>query len=307
MSREDLDRIRFGMATLMREPSGRKRADVLDTAYELGIRRFDTAPIYGLGRADAELRALVSRVGPSGMEITTKFGRELRPLAVALARVQRPMRAAIRTIPGIRRAARSGSGGVKATALPNAHVVVDRVNRAADFIGVPEFAELLTHEVQWSEGWSQLLKTLSGGDISLRARTVGVSGPATLLRGYSGLEPSDVGVVQSPLFDRAAVSGSQVPVLYAAMSTLLARANEIVDRGAPSLVRESIFRLADGGQLHGQLLAAFLNMNPNAHVVVGTSSGRHLRQLVEAVADTTESESSLNELFAGQYDTGRES
>jgi D-threo-aldose 1-dehydrogenase len=68
----------FGCASLYGLPGSRDRRAVLESAYDLGIRHFDVAPIYGLGIAEAEL-ADFAQTRPD-IRIATKFG--IRPSVV---------------------------------------------------------------------------------------------------------------------------------------------------------------------------------------------------------------------------------
>jgi D-threo-aldose 1-dehydrogenase len=80
----------FGCAGLHSLPGRRERSAVLESAYDLGIRHFDVAPIYGLGRAEAELATFAQR--HPDIRIATKFG--IRPTAVGhlAGMVQPPIR-----------------------------------------------------------------------------------------------------------------------------------------------------------------------------------------------------------------------
>ncbi len=80
----------FGCAGLHSLPGRRERRAVLESAYDLGIRHFDVAPIYGLGRAEAELAAFAQR--HPDIRIATKFG--IRPTAIGhlAGLVQPPIR-----------------------------------------------------------------------------------------------------------------------------------------------------------------------------------------------------------------------
>lgn len=68
----------FGCASLYGLPGRRDRRAVLESAYDLGIRHFDVAPIYGLGLAEAELADFAKT--RSDIRIATKFG--LKPTVV---------------------------------------------------------------------------------------------------------------------------------------------------------------------------------------------------------------------------------
>ena len=96
----------FGCATLFRASDPEQRSHLLHAAYDAGIRHFDVAPIYGLGRGEAELGNF-TRAHRSEVTITTKFG--IRPTMAArgLAYAQRPVRRTFESKPAIRDQARA--------------------------------------------------------------------------------------------------------------------------------------------------------------------------------------------------------
>ena len=96
----------FGCATLFRASDPAQRSRLLHAAYDAGIRHFDVAPMYGLGRAEPELGRF-TRVHRSEVTIATKFG--IRPTLAArgLAYAQRPVRRTFESKPTIRDQARA--------------------------------------------------------------------------------------------------------------------------------------------------------------------------------------------------------
>jgi D-threo-aldose 1-dehydrogenase len=100
----------FGCASLFRIPRSAQRSRLLHTVYDAGIRHFDVAPMYGLGRAEHELGAF-ARARRAEVTIATKFG--IRPTLVArgLAYVQGPARRAFAARPAIRDQARVHAAG----------------------------------------------------------------------------------------------------------------------------------------------------------------------------------------------------
>ena len=91
----------FGCATLFRASDPAQRSRLLHAAYDAGIRHFDVAPMYGLGRAESELGRF-TRMHRSDVTIATKFG--IRPTLVVrgLAYAQRPVRRMFASKPTIR-------------------------------------------------------------------------------------------------------------------------------------------------------------------------------------------------------------
>ncbi len=91
----------------MRLPSRRRRQQLLGEAFEQGIAHFDTARMYGLGMAEAELGRF-ARGRRDEITIATKFG--IEPGAPRLARLQAPARAAVARVPALRAALKRGGG-----------------------------------------------------------------------------------------------------------------------------------------------------------------------------------------------------
>ncbi len=94
-------RIGFGCAGLLREPSPRLRRQLLESAFDHGIRHFDVARMYGLGAAEGEL-AHVLRGRREEVVVATKFGIEPGRSAGRLARLQGPARELLARFPALR-------------------------------------------------------------------------------------------------------------------------------------------------------------------------------------------------------------
>jgi D-threo-aldose 1-dehydrogenase len=96
----------FGCASLFRISSPAGRSELLHTAYDAGLRHFDVAPMYGLGRAERELGTF-ARPRRAELTIATKFG--IRPTLAtrSLAYAQGPVRRLFAARPGLRDQARA--------------------------------------------------------------------------------------------------------------------------------------------------------------------------------------------------------
>lgn len=90
--------IGLGTAGLFSLPTVRQRQAILRRAYEIGIRHFDVAPIYGLGRAESELASIIGSCR-SDITVTSKVGLYLTPFASALGYCQQAPRAILRRLP----------------------------------------------------------------------------------------------------------------------------------------------------------------------------------------------------------------
>jgi D-threo-aldose 1-dehydrogenase len=94
-------RIGFGCAGLMREASPARRREVLEAAFQEGIRHFDVARMYGFGAAEKELGRF-ARGRRDQLVIATKFGIEPSLAPRRLARLQGPARRLIARYPALR-------------------------------------------------------------------------------------------------------------------------------------------------------------------------------------------------------------
>lgn len=94
----------FGCGGLMQAPSRKERLAVLAAAVDNGITHFDTARMYGLGMAEAELGAFLRTVDRDAVTVATKFGIDVGGMARRLGRFQAPARALLRAAPRLRAA-----------------------------------------------------------------------------------------------------------------------------------------------------------------------------------------------------------
>jgi D-threo-aldose 1-dehydrogenase len=106
----------FGCANLFALPSTTARLALLDAAYDAGVRHFDVAPMYGLGRAEGQLSGFLRR-HRGDVVVSTKFGIRATTLARGLGGAQRPVRQAFNAMPALRGYARASAAGPRSGAL----------------------------------------------------------------------------------------------------------------------------------------------------------------------------------------------
>lgn len=276
----------MGVATLMREPSAKKRRRLLDHAYELGYRHFDVAPVYGLGAGETELGMFLA--GHGDVVVTTKVGLAPGRGARLVAHVQGPLRAALRTFPALRSLAKSRSSVAAASVEVTADTMVASLEQSLQRLQVESVDRLLLHEVPAAD---------LSGDALLAARTLvergsvrqfGVSGPPAVIRA-SDVDAHDVvSVVQtsdslapSSYFSRRDVSW----VHYGVLSMNLQRLAPVLDDRAR---RESLENLLDRPlrsleDMAGVLVLLSAAARPGAVVLVGTTRTDHLETAARAV------------------------
>jgi D-threo-aldose 1-dehydrogenase len=100
----------FGSANLFRLPGAAQRAEIMQVAYDAGVRHFDVAPMYGLGRAETELGGF-ARGRRDTITIATRFGIAPTRLARGLGRGQGPARRILEAFPALRKQARKQAAG----------------------------------------------------------------------------------------------------------------------------------------------------------------------------------------------------
>jgi len=96
--------IGFGCAGLFGLVRKQDRRAMLEAAYDVGIRHFDVAPIYGLGIAEAELGEFLSR--HDEVTVGTKFGLDVTGFGRLAGATQAPIRRVLNRAPALNRAAK---------------------------------------------------------------------------------------------------------------------------------------------------------------------------------------------------------
>ena len=84
LGRTDVRVTRLGLGStpfgnLLSEVPGDTAREAIETAWDLGLRYFDTAPFYGYGLAEERVGAVVSRRPRAEFTLSTKIGRLVRP------------------------------------------------------------------------------------------------------------------------------------------------------------------------------------------------------------------------------------
>ena len=128
-------RLGFGSSSVMGALGWRESLALLETAYDAGIRHFDTAPMYGFGEAETCLGEFASR-HRGEVTVTSKFGIPA-PAGKPLVRVARTiMRPVVQAFPGLKkrlqRGAPAASSEPKAPREANPIFTVDRARASLE-------------------------------------------------------------------------------------------------------------------------------------------------------------------------------
>jgi len=135
----------FGCGGLLQSPSRKERMAVLGSAVDSGITHFDTARMYGLGMAEAELGAFVRTVGRDAVTVATKFGIDVGGAARRLGRFQAPARALLRKAPALRRAVKRNQGPDTTARVYDASVAARSLDESLAALGVDYVDILFVH------------------------------------------------------------------------------------------------------------------------------------------------------------------
>lgn len=135
----------FGCGGLMQSPSRAERVAVLASAVDSGITHFDTARMYGLGMAEAELGAFLRTVRRDTVTIATKFGIDVGGAARHLGRFQAPARALLRQAPALRRAVKRRAESPPTARSYDATIAARSLDRSLAALGVDYVDILFVH------------------------------------------------------------------------------------------------------------------------------------------------------------------
>jgi len=285
----------FGCATLFRASDPAQRSRLLHAAFEAGIRHFDVAPMYGLGRAEPELGSF-TRAHRSEVTIATKFG--IRPTLAArcLAYAQRPVRRTFESKPAIRDHTRAHAtvpsrllydkSGYDAS---GARRSLQRSLRAlkTDYVDLLLLHDPLPGSVRSDEVSSFLEDARAAGLI----RSWGISG-APETTGVVAQSFSQVPVLQLPddIFVqslRRPAAGSAF-ITFGVISRALARIVEHVRSDEPTRSRWENIIGADCGDpdvTSSFLLRAALKANSSGVVLFGATQLSHIRTAATALEE----------------------
>lgn len=297
-------RIGFGCGSLFRLPTSEDRRALLDAAYDAGIRHFDVAPSYGLGRAEEELGRFV-RGRRSEVTIATKYGLQLSGAATAAAGAQRALRVALDAMPALKKwVVRRRLAYAKTDHGPgHAQASLEKSLRA---LGVDALDLFFVHEPPGAGIPADALAQWKSEATARGAiRAFGAAGAMPAVAEAARAAPSLVDVAQfdndllGRQLEREGRELSQPVITFgsmrpASMLSALAR-----DRGFVERIRaETGFDLSKRDDLSGILLAYALRANPRGVVLVFTSKKERIASLVRWEARAAAETEALSHVFS---------
>lgn len=252
-------RIGFGTSRLHHVPR-KRRAALLETAYALGIRHFDTAPAYGDGLAELTLGAVLAD-RRSSITIGTKFGIGADPFGLAAERRNPYLGEIARALLAIGRrlGARQTLHQRFEAELLEQSVTASLERLRTDYIDILFLHEPDVSDFHELEGLFQCLRALRRKGV---IRAIGVAGSWTRIRELVKGRRDDIDVVQTgegewteecvPAFTYGAISGS----------------------------KQTFWKVRRGKQDVAARLNAALERRKKGVVLVSTTRCEHLQELV---------------------------
>jgi D-threo-aldose 1-dehydrogenase len=286
-----LTRLCFGTGTLFRLHSSRERQRLLDAAYALGIRHFDTARSYGLGDAEREVGRFLAR-HRGHVTVATKFGMRVSRTGSLLKPLQTAARRVVGMFPTLRKQLRRRQPPIIAPRCFALASAKDSLQTSLRELAVERIDILFLHEPDQHsaippelEDW---LATIRDTGI---LRAWGLSGPLPCIAAVREHSPGLAAVMQyasdavsrltspppppGPQLTYSPFANALEPILAALAKSTLA-ATEWKSRVDLPARKETV----------AQLLLTDNCLEPNCNpVVFSTTSVHHLESLVQAAYD----------------------
>jgi choline dehydrogenase-like flavoprotein len=283
-------RLGFGCASLMQLPSQRQRQRLLEEAFEQGLRHFDVARMYGLGRAEHELGRF-ARSRRDQVSIGTKFGIEASASGM-MARLQAPARAAIGRVPALREALKRRSGAFELPRRYDAATARASLELSLEALGTDYVDFLFVHDPTSSDlvDMEELRSTLEELRQAGYVRAWGVSGdPDPCLGLARSAGAPAVLQVRDDIFDPAPIVGAEAPAItFGVLSSALGRIHNCLVADPEMRSRWSTLVGRDCGDpetLAALLLQDALERNPDGMVLFGTTRPPRLASALHAAEE----------------------
>jgi D-threo-aldose 1-dehydrogenase len=282
----------YGCSQLMGGITRAESIALLETAFDAGIRHFDTAPSYGYGQSERVLgEALRSR--RSQVTITTKYG--LRPppnhnLLGLARRVALPM---IRRVPRLKSRLSRAAGGLVGRARFSAAELRSSIDASLQALRTEYIDILLLHEAVADDLSDELFAELERQVASGRIRSFGIGSESAAAAAIYRSDRRFCPVMQfewSVLSDTKPAYPGCLLITHRSLSGNLLRLREWLDvtpQVARGWSKELGLDVADPSILSGLMLAAARQANLEGITLFSSRNPRNIRANAQLMQDAS--------------------
>ena len=265
-------RLGFGGSQLMGGITRDASVRLLEVAFDAGIRHFDTAPLYGYGKAESVLgQAFRSR--RERITIATKYG--IRPprnpgLFDIARRIARPL---VGLVPGLKSYASRAAGSLASRARFSADELRLSLEASLEELQSDYIDVLLLHEAAADDLTDELFAELERSVQAGKIRTFGVGSEARLLSSIYQTEPRFCRVAQyewSVLSTARTACADRFTITHRSLSSSFGRlraALQAKPQVAKSWSAALDLDLSNPSVLSSSMIAAACSANPDGIVL----------------------------------------
>ena len=285
----------FGCSQLMGGITRRESIALLETAFEAGIRHYDTAPSYGYGQAERVLgEALRSR--RDQVTITTKFGIQPPRNRTLLSLARRVMLPMVKRIPNVRSRLSRAAAGLKGRARFSPEELRSSIEASLVALGTDYIDILLLHEVVVDDLDDRLFAELERSLHQGKIRSFGIGSEVPAMEQIYRKERRFCGVIQ---FEWSVLSGARpdysgsFPVTHRSLAENLVRLRAWLGTNPAAAQRwsqELDLDIADASVLSRLMLAAARHANPAGITLFSSRNPGNIRRNARLIAGNSDLE-----------------
>jgi hypothetical protein len=296
-----LAKLGFGTSQLMGRVGRRQSLRLMEVAFAAGIRHFDTAPLYGLGAAEAMVGEFASNKRDD-ITVVTKFG--IRPPTPSfwMGIAKGGARLAVKTLPPLRRLFRRRAQGMTARGSFTPEECRESLRSSLQKLRTERIDLFLMHEVLEEQISRDLLETLED---AVQAGRIGRFGIATSAPHTIAIAPTMAAgtVVQfaSSVFAPtvARIPDNFLKITHSALGHDFLRLRRLLTGNKTAQKKWSNtldFDCSDSGQLGRLFLYAAMMENAGGTVVFSSLNEERIRRNAALLVESPFSSEQVNRL-----------
>jgi D-threo-aldose 1-dehydrogenase len=295
----------FGCANLGGRLGRRKSQAILETAFDAGIRYFDTAPLYGYGEAESVLgRFLQGR--REGVTIATKFGIAPPRRSLGLKIKKSAARAAVAVFPQLRKTIRRRAERMTSTGNFTVSECRQTLRNSLHELRTDYVDVLLMHEISPEQITPELIDFLEGAKQEGLVRHYGTATTAhnTVSIKSQQVPSGEVAQFPSSVFDNtlqmlSSENAFKILITHSVLGEKFRFLTESLESNRELRSEWSSklgFDCSCATKVGALLLAAAMRDNPDGVVLFSSQTENHIRENAALISDRRFSEEQFLEL-----------